>query len=132
MVIRANGSDMDTLTNGLGDSLRQPFIDIVVESWRFSKLFSRVLLKLDPSDASRYSNQQRYFLQRLDESLAIAGLTIVNLEGQPYDLGMAASPLNIEDFEPNDFLVVDQMVEPVLMGSDGIVKSGTVMLRKAD
>ncbi len=132
MVIRANGSDMDTLTNGLGDSLRQPFIDIVVESWRFSKLFSRVLLKLDPSDASRYSNQQRYFLKRLDESLAIAGLTIVNLEGQPYDLGMAASPLNIEDFEPNDFLVVDQMVEPVLMGSDGIVKSGTVMLRKAD
>ena len=123
---------MDTLTNGLGDSLRQPFIDIVVESWRFSKLFSRVLLKLDPSDASRYSNQQRYFLKRLDESLAIAGLTIVNLEGQPYDLGMAASPLNIEDFEPNDFLVVDQMVEPVLMGSDGIVKSGTVMLRKAD
>ncbi|MEI8196799.1 MAG: hypothetical protein WCI73_12945 [Phycisphaerae bacterium] len=123
---------MDSITNGSTDSLRQPFIDIVIESWRFSKLFSRVLLKLDPSEAGRYSNQQRYFLKRLDDSLAIAGLKIVSLEGQPYDPGMAASPLNIEDFGPDDLLVVDQMVEPVLMGPDGIVKSGTVMLRKAD
>ena len=121
---------MNTITNGSMDSLRQPFIDIVIESWRFSNLFSRVLFKLDPSEAGRYSNQQRYFLKRLDDSLAIAGLKIVSLEGQPYDQGMAASPLNIEDFGPEDLLVVDQMVEPVLMGPDGIVKSGTVMLKK--
>lgn len=123
---------MDSTINGPTDSLRQPFIDIVIESWRFSKLFSRVLFKLDSSEAGRYTNQQRYFLKRLDDSLAIAGLKIVSLEGQPYDPGMAASPLNIEDFGPDDQLVVDQMVEPVLMGPDGIVKSGTVMLKKAD
>jgi hypothetical protein len=123
---------MDSITNGTTDSLRQPFIDIVIESWRFSKLFSRMLSKLEPSEAGRYLNQQRYFLKRLDDSLAIAGLKIVSLEGQPYDPGMAASPLNIEDFGPDDQLLVDQMVEPVLMGADGIVKSGTVMLRKAD
>jgi hypothetical protein len=123
---------MNSNTTGPSDGLRQPFIDIVIESWRFSKLFSRVLLKLDPSDAGRYSNQQRYFLKRLDDSLAIAGLKIVSLEGQSYDPGMAASPLNIEDFGPEDRLVVDQMVEPVVLGPDGIIKSGTVMLRKAD
>lgn len=126
------GSFMESTANGPADSLRQPFIDLAIESWRFSKLFSRVLHKLEPSEAVRYSNQQRYFLKRLDDSLAIAGLKIVSLEGQPYDLGMAASPLNIEDFGPDEQLIVDQMVEPVLMGPEGIVKSGTVMLKKAE
>jgi hypothetical protein len=55
-------------------------------------------------------------------------MKIVNLEGQLYDPGMAASPLNIADFGPDDKLMVDQMVEPLIMGPDGIVKSATVML----
>jgi len=114
------------------NNLRQPFIDIVIESWRFSKLFARVLNKLEAGESARYANQLRYFQKRLDDSLAVASLKIVSLEGHPYDAGMAASPLNIEDFEPDDALIVDQMVEPVLMGPDGIVKSGTVMLKKAD
>lgn len=123
---------MGSIASESADNLRQPFIDVVIESWRFSKLFARVLNKLEASEAARYANQLRYFQKRLDDSLAVASLKIVSLEGQPYDAGMAASPLNIEDFEPDDALIVDQMVEPVLMGPDGIVKSGTVMLKKAD
>lgn len=123
---------MGSTASESADNLRQPFIDVVIESWRFSKLFARVLNKLEASESARYANQLRYFQKRLDDSLAVACLKIVSLEGQPYDAGMAASPLNIEDFEPDDALIVDQMVEPVLMGPDGIVKSGTVMLKKAE
>lgn len=112
--------------------LRQPFIDLAVESWRLCRLFTRALSKLEAGEAGRYSNQIRYFQKRLDDSLAIADLKLVNLEGHPFDPGMAATPLNIEDFEPDLQLIVDQMVEPVLMGPDGIVKSGTVMLRQAN
>lgn len=123
---------MGSTASESADNLRQSFIDVVIESWRFSKLFARVLNKLEAGESARYANQLRYFQKRLDDSLAVASLKIVSLEGQPYDAGMAASPLNIEDFEPDDALIVDQMVEPVLMGPDGIVKSGTVMLKKAD
>ena len=35
---------------------------------------------------------------------------MVNVEGQPFDPGMAATPLNIEDFEVNDTLEVEQML----------------------
>ena len=45
---------------------------------------------------------------------------------------MAVTPLNIEDFEPNTPLIVDQMMEPIIMGSDGIIKTGTVILKKAN
>jgi hypothetical protein len=43
---------------------------------------------------------------------------------------MAASALNIGDFGPHDTLQVEQMLEPIIMGPDGLKKQGTVMLRK--
>ena len=124
------GRNMESTDTGSVENLRQPFIDMASESWRFGKLFNRVLDKLEPSEAARYANQLRYFLKRLDDSLKLAGLWIVSLEGQAYDAGMAASPLNMEDFDPNDILFVEQMVEPVLMGPDGLVKPGTVLLKR--
>ncbi|MCS6291703.1 MAG: hypothetical protein H8J66_01425 [Nitrospira sp.] len=109
----------------------QSLIDIAVESWRFSRLFAKVLGKLDAGDASRYTNQLRYFHRKLEESLEATGLKLVNVEGQPFDPGMAADALNIADFDPDIPLLVDQMIEPIIMGQDGLKKSGTVMLRKA-
>ncbi len=114
------------------NNLRQPFIDLVIESWRFSKLFSRVLGKLENTEAARYANQLRYFQKKLDDSLEAAHLRLVNLEGQAFNPGMAATPLNIGDFGPEDNLFVEQMMEPILMGPDGIVKPGTILLKRAD
>lgn len=117
----------DETNNQLEDSL----IDMAVESWRFSRLFARVMNKLDAGEAARYMNQLRYFQKKVEENLDAAGLKLVNVEGQPFDAGMAASALNIGDFGPEDMLLVDQMVEPIIMGPAGLRKQGTVMLRKA-
>jgi hypothetical protein len=43
---------------------------------------------------------------------------------------MAATPLNIDEFNENDKLMVDQMLEPIIMGNEGLVKTGTVSLRR--
>lgn len=110
--------------------LFKSLIDISVESWRFSRLFARLLTKLDAGEADRYASQYRYYLKRLEETLQATGLTLVNLEGQPYDPGVAATALNVGDFAPDDILVVEQMLEPIIMGSDGLVRRGTVMLKK--
>ena len=114
------------------ESIQQALIDMSIESWRFAKLFNRVLTKLDAGEAPRYANQLRYFLKRIDENLEASGMRLVSLEGQPYDPGVAASALNIADFGPEDNLVVDQMMEPIIMGSMGLVRAGTVMLRKIE
>lgn len=105
-------------------------IDTAVESWRFSRLFARVVGKLDAGDATRYANQLRFFQRRIEENLGAAGLTLVNVEGQVFDAGMAASALNLGDFGPDDELLVEQMVEPIIMSNDGLKKTGTVMLRQ--
>jgi hypothetical protein len=122
------GKNMDQPINKVPIDLKQPYLDLAIESWRFAKLFARVTTKMDLNEANRYSNQLRFFQKRLDDSLLAIDMKIVNLEGQLYDPGMAASPLNIADFGPDDKLMVDQMVEPLIMGPDGIVKSATVML----
>lgn len=114
------------------ESLRQPFIDITVDSWRFAKVFARLVERLEPTEASRYANQLRYFLKKLDDSAAKAGVKIVSFEGQAYNAGLPATPLNLDEFGPDEHLVVDQMVEPVLMGPEGLIKSGTVTLRLAE
>ena len=43
--------------------LRQALIDVAVDSWRFAKLFSKVIDKLDAAEAGRYVNQLRSFTQ---------------------------------------------------------------------
>mgnify|MGYP003498738757 FL=1 len=114
------------------EQMEQSLIDIAVESWRFSRLFRNVINKLDAGDSGRYVNQLRYFQKKVEESLNSSGLKLVNIEGQPYDVGMAASALNLGDFGPHDVLIVEQMVEPIIMGQNGLRKQGTVMLRKVE
>ncbi|SRR6266571_5300427 len=107
-------------------------IDLAVEGWRFQKLFTRALAKLDAGESLRFANQHRYFIKRIDECLAGAGLKLVNIEGQRYDPGAAVTALNLGDFGAEDELVVDQMIEPVIMNVSGLLRAGTVMLRKAE
>lgn len=105
-------------------------IELAVESWRFSRLFERLVSKLDVGESGRYASQLRYFQKKIAENLESNSLRLVSLEGHPYDPGMAASALNLGDFGPDDMLVVDHMVEPIIMGPDGLRKQGTVMLKK--
>lgn len=122
----------DTLIAPDDSAERKALIDASVEGWRFARVFGRLLSKLDAGEAPRYANQARYFLKKIDEGLEGFGLRIVNLEGQPYDPGMAISALNISDFGPDDVLVVEQMIEPVVMGPEGLVRGGTAMLAKVN
>lgn len=112
------------------EQLERSLIDIAVESWRFSRLFARLVNKMDAGEGTRYVNQIRYFQKKVEESLDASGLKLVNVEGHQFDPGMAASAINIGDFGPDDVLVVEQMVEPIIMGPEGLRKQGTVMLRK--
>ena len=105
-------------------------LDVAVESWRFGKVFDRLLLKTDAGEQDRYRGQFRWFQRKLEDSLTDAGMRIVNVEGHAFDPGIAATPLNIEEFDSEDALVVDQMLEPIIMGPGGVVRTGTVTLRK--
>lgn len=113
-------------------SAEEVLLDLALEGWRFQKLFSRALTKLDAGEALRFANQQRYFVRRIQESLQTVGIRLVAMEGEPYDTGSAVSAINLADFGPEDELVIDQMIEPIVMNDAGLMRPGTVTLRKAD
>ena len=110
--------------------LEKMVVDMAIESWRFSRLFVKVATKLDAGEAAKYINQLRYFQKKIEDDLNDIELKMVILEGHPFDAGMAVSVINMEDFEPQDVLVVDQMIEPIIMGPDGLKRSGVVTVRK--
>ncbi len=113
---------------------KDAIINMAIESWRFARLFERLLTKLDAGAHKRYVGQLKWFIKKTEESLDQIGLQLVNVEGHPYDPGMAAIPLNIEDFNPDDVLIVNQMLEPIIMEKEKgvLVKTGAVVLRRAE
>lgn len=113
-------------------AMRETVISMAVESWRFRRVFDRLLLKLDAGEQNRYKSQLRWFIKKVEEALEQADLRIVDVEGHPFDPGIAATPLNIEEFDAKDALIVDQMLDPIIMGTEGLVKTGTVTLRKLE
>ena len=112
------------------EAMTDAVISMAVESWRFGRVFDRLLTKLNAGENNRYKSQFRWFIKKVEEALEKAELRIVNVEGDPFDPGMAVTPLNIEGFDAKDALIVDQMLEPIIMGKEGLVKTGTVTLRK--
>jgi hypothetical protein len=107
----------EELANGpSGASERELLVNVAAESWRFARLFGRVLSKLDVGDVPRYANQLRYYLKSLDEHLQAADLKIVSLEGHAYAPGMAASA-NLKNSRLTDAVIVHQMIEPLVIGA---------------
>ena len=106
-------------------------LGIVNESWRFAALFERVIAPMDQVESRRYRSRLAYFRERLQQELAAAGMHVAELEpGASYNPGMATTPINIDDFDEGDDLVIDQVIEPTIMGPDGIKRMGSVTLRK--
>jgi len=122
----------DKQPNTSPDTLTQVVVSMAVESWRFAKVLDRLLTKLDAGEQNRYRSQLRWFTKKIEQALEQADLQIVNVEGHAFDPGMAATPLNIEEFDAEDALIVDQMLEPIIIGKDGLVQTGIITLRKVE
>ena len=105
--------------------------DLAAESWRFAEECRRLAQRLDAATQRRFESKLAYFSKRLESCLATAGWSFVNLEGQAFELGIAASGINVEDYHPDETLVIDQMLEPVIVGPDGVLRTGKEIVKKA-
>lgn len=116
----------------VGSNAEAALIDLAIECWRFSRVYARAVTRLDVAEAPRFVSQRRYFENRLADCLSAAGLALVHHEGETFDMGMAISAINADDFGPDDVLVIDQMIEPIVMAGAILKRPGAAMLRKAE
>lgn len=112
--------------------LKENLIAIALEQYRFQRVFAKAISKLELEEQAKYTSQFAWFSKRVVKALDAAGLRIVDVDGQLYDPGMAVTPLNIEDFETKDILYVSQTVEPIIMQDNAVIKTGTVILGRAE
>ena len=110
--------------------LETTLTSLAIESWRLSKSFERLLTKSDPMEQRKYKSKLSWFNKKLNETLEQANLKFINLENQKYDIGAAVTAINLDDFNPDDDLEIDQMIEPIVMSNEGVLRAGTVVLRK--
>ncbi|MDA8214367.1 MAG: hypothetical protein M0Z64_03710 [Nitrospiraceae bacterium] len=122
----------ETAADISSDPVKNALLSLVVEGWRFTRAYLRLVSKLDAGDQNRFASQYRYFQKQLEDKLNTVGFRLVNIEGLPFDPGMAATAINISDFHAEDRLIVDQMLEPIIMSEAGVIKMGTVLLRKVE
>ena len=117
----------------LTEDLEPVVISIVSEAWRFAATFERLIGQVSATDARRYHARLAYFRDRIQQELGAAGLHVADMApGVAYEPGMAATPINLDDFNDGDELVIDQVIEPTIMGAEGIRRMGTVTLRKVN
>jgi hypothetical protein len=122
----------ETVADISSDPVKNALLDLAVEGWRFTRSYFRLISKLDAGDQNRFVSQYRYFQKQLEDKLSVVGFRLVNIEGLPFDPGMAATAINLSDFLSEDKLIVDQMLEPIIMSETGVIKMGTVLLRKVE
>ncbi|MDR1394626.1 MAG: hypothetical protein LBK52_00455 [Deltaproteobacteria bacterium] len=112
------------------DRCRQALISLALEAWRFGQIFLDLLAKTEAGADRRYLSRYQWFKKKVGQSLEEAGLELVNLEGHAYDPGLAVLAVNLEDFQPADRLEIERMLEPVITGPKGLVRAGTVTVKK--
>jgi hypothetical protein len=112
------------------DAASKAIVKLAVESWRFIRVFERAVSGLGAREAARCRIAADAFVKKIEEALAAMDMRMVGIEGTAFDPGIAATPLNIEDFSPGEELEVDTMVEPIIMNRGGLVRMGSVTLRK--
>lgn len=112
--------------------LESSLITIASELFRFQRVFEKAVSKIEAEDRGKYLSQFSWFSKKVTKALEEADLRLLNFEGQLYDPGMAVTPLNIDEFETEDKLYIDQTLEPVIMKNDTVIKTGTVILGRVE
>jgi hypothetical protein len=122
-----------TMTAGLTPreaALHDALIRLATECWRLLRTVQRTQQTLDADQQRRIGSRVAFVERAMSEELAAFGIKLVEFNGQQYGPELPATAVNADEFAATDTLVVDQTIEPAVLGPDGLMKSGTVTLRR--
>jgi hypothetical protein len=106
----------DEITNATSE--RDKVLEAFAALASASADFIRASGDLDPKDEKsiiRWSSKFSFFERYWGEALEKAGVTSLNIVGQEYSVGLQVEAINLEDFGPEDVLVIDEVLKPLLV-----------------
>ena len=110
---------------------RDALLLLAVEWWKASRRLTRLVAQMAPDRVERERAQGTYAFRRIDAALAALDLRLADHDGQAYSPALPAEPVNPEDFDTDEGLVVADTIEPTILAGGRIVQRGKVVLRRA-
>lgn len=115
-----------------GTAAAQPaLLLLATEWWKSTRRLLRLAAEAAPDRVERERAQATYAARRITAALAGLGLRLADHDGQSYSPTMPAEPVNPEDFDTEEGLVVAETIEPTVLRDGRIVQRGKVVLRRA-
>ena len=106
----------DEITNATSE--RDKVLEAFAALASASADFIRASGDLDPKDEKsiiRWSSKFSFFERYWGEALEKAGVTSLDIVGQEYSPGLQVEALNLEDFGPEEVLVIEEVLKPLLV-----------------
>ncbi|MDR2526580.1 MAG: hypothetical protein LBC92_01760 [Rickettsiales bacterium] len=103
----------------------------LVETWKLNSLFDSLLGEISEEKRNRYKNKWLWFRKQFEEFCNANGFDLIDKTNEVYDHRLPVVAINIADFQNDDNLVIEQMIEPIIMSNGKIENSGKAVLRRS-
>ena len=103
---------------------------IVTEWFRTARRLGRLTQESAPDRLERERAQLAYSERRIQDILAVYGLRLVTYDGSEFSAQLPAEPINPEDFDSEEGLIISETIEPTVLYEGKIVLRGRVVLAR--
>jgi hypothetical protein len=124
-----NGS---TMTGSLSEEGAQALALIASEWFKAARRLIRITQETSPDRVERERAQLAYSSSRINGVLSQNGLRMVTHEGTAFTPQLPVEPVNPEDFESEEGLVVYETLEPTVLLDGRVIARGRVVLARSE
>jgi hypothetical protein len=118
------------MTAPLSEEAAKALALVASEWFKTSRRLSRLVRDAAPGRIERERAQLAYSHNVVETLLAGSGLRMVTHDGTPYSPQLPAEPVNPEDFDTDEGLVVTETLEPTVLRAGCVVLRGRIILGK--
>ena len=112
------------------DKIINSFATLAGDYWRLLRSYERLIAESSPENHNRLKSNYRNAERRLSSAINDHDIKIISYEGKDYTPNLAVTVVNGDEFDDNEELIINQMIEPIIMLGDRVLSMGKVILSK--
>ena len=108
------------------------FAQLAGDYWRLLRSYERLIAESSPENHNRLKSNYRNAERKLTTALNDHDIQIVSYEGKEYSPNRAVTVVNGDEFDDNQQLIINQMMEPTGTLGDRVLSMGKAILSKKE
>lgn len=120
------------MTSSLSDQGVQVVALLASEWFRTARRLTRLTQDTAPARVERERAQLLYSQGKVETALAEFGIRLITHDGTRFSPELPAEPVNPEDFDTEEGLLVTETLEPTVVCNGQVVARGRVILARSE